>query len=131
MTSGVKISDKNIILALEKTAGVITAAASRLGMDRASLSRRINESDELKVACLDIKEKTLDLAESKLLYGLQRGDKTYVIFYLKTQGKRRGYVERFENREISEDELDAEIKRELARLAGEGKEETPRKSKKP
>jgi DNA-binding Lrp family transcriptional regulator len=96
MTSGVKLSDAKIIKALEKNAGVITAAAESLGMDRASLSRRINKSEKLKTACEEISESMVDLAEGKLLLALRNGNMTAIIFYLKTKGKARGYIERSE-----------------------------------
>lgn len=96
MTSGVKLSDTRIIAALEKNAGIITAAAESLGMNRCSLSSRINGSEKLLAALNEIQDSMVDLAESKLLLALRNGNMTAIIFYLKCKGKARGYVERGE-----------------------------------
>ena len=44
----------------------------------------------------DIAEVTLDFAESMLHKQIQDKDTTATIFFLKTKGKKRGYVERQE-----------------------------------
>ena len=41
----------------------------------------------------DIQETTVDMAESKLLTSINEGNVAAIIFYLKTKGKKRGYVE--------------------------------------
>lgn len=43
------------------------------------------------------KNRILDLAENKLATKINEGDTTSLIFFLKTQGKSRGYVERSEH----------------------------------
>jgi len=44
----------------------------------------------------EVRDGTLDMAESKLISKIKDGNLTAVIFYLKTKGKDRGYVERGE-----------------------------------
>ena len=44
-----------------------------------------------------LNEETLDYAESKLLQSIRDGNVTSIIFYLKTKGKKRGYVEQVDN----------------------------------
>ena len=44
----------------------------------------------------EIAQQTLDLAETKLVQAIGDGNMTAVIFYLKTKGRQRGYIERRE-----------------------------------
>ena len=52
---------------------------------------------EFKEKIDDIKNIALDFVESKLIGKIKEGDIVAILFYLKTQGKKRGYVERVEN----------------------------------
>jgi hypothetical protein len=128
MTNGVKVKDELVIKALFASGGVITYAARALKMDREYLSSRVNSSEILRAAADEAIERNLDLAEDKLLTKIGRGHMTAIIFYLKTKGKRRGYIERQETHEVSDAELNAEIERELARLAGKAKDTTSGKA---
>jgi len=47
-------------------------------------------------ACKDIEDALIDFTESKLIEKINDSDLTAIIFYLKTKGKDRGYVERSE-----------------------------------
>lgn len=85
-----------IIDALEKTGGVITAAAKSLNTSRVSLYKWIEADGKLREAKEQAEESLLDLAESKLFQAINKGDMTAIIFTLKTRGKKRGYVERQE-----------------------------------
>lgn len=51
---------------------------------------------EFRQRCIDIEERNLDLAEMKLLNAIREGKTAELLFYLKTKGKKRGYVERQE-----------------------------------
>ena len=53
-------------------------------------------SCKLDIACDDLKDVTLDFAESQLHKQIKEGNTTATIFLLKTLGKKRGYVERQE-----------------------------------
>ena len=55
-----------------------------------------NEDKEFKALVDDISNMSLDFAESKLLEQIKDGSTAATIFYLKTKGKKRGYVERQE-----------------------------------
>ena len=78
-----------------KAFGNLSTAAKSLQVERATLYRWI-EQEGLEEAVQEGRNRRLDFAESMLDKGMQDGNMTAIIFYLKTQGKSRGYVERQE-----------------------------------
>ncbi len=82
-----------IIEALDQVNGFIKPAAKALKVTRMSVYRWINEDPELKEAHEQIREGMIDFAESQLLKNISSGKETSLIFFLKTQGKSRGYIE--------------------------------------
>ena len=79
--------------ALEKSLGVVTTACKKVGIDRTTHYRWMREDEQYKTDVEATKDITLDFAESQLHKQIQDGNTTATIFYLKTQGKKRGYVE--------------------------------------
>lgn len=82
--------------AIKEANGFITHAARKLDTSRTTLHAMINRHPKLKEAVIDAREGMKDFAESKLLQNIKDGKETSLIFYLKTQAKDRGYVERQE-----------------------------------
>lgn len=76
--------------------GNISAIARHFGVDRATIQRRVDESSGLQTALASAREGMIDTAESRLYKAIKEGKTPELIFFLKTQGKRRGYVERQE-----------------------------------
>ncbi len=87
---------KALIDALTKSLGIVTTACKQVGVGRTTYYQWLREDLEFKKAVADVKEVALDFAESQLHKQIQEGNTTATIFYLKTQGKARGYVERQE-----------------------------------
>src|SRR4051812_42832968 len=87
---------KALLEALEKSLGVVTTACKTVGLDRGTFYRYYNEDADFKKEVDSIEDIALDFAESKLHKQIDKGDTTATIFYLKTKGKRRGYIERQE-----------------------------------
>jgi hypothetical protein len=81
--------------AIVKAFGNLSAASKSLGVDRVSLYKWI-EQDGLEQAVIEGRNSRLDFVEGKLDQKIDGGDTTAIIFFLKTQGKSRGYVERQE-----------------------------------
>jgi hypothetical protein len=75
--------------------GNLSTAAKSLQVERATLYAWI-EQEGLEEAVQEGRNRRLDFAESMLDKGMKDGNMTAIIFYLKTQGKSRGYVERQE-----------------------------------
>ena len=83
-----------IIKAIEETNGLLTMAAKKAGVGSTTMFRYVHDYPSVKQAVLNAKEAMLDYAEGKLYNKIKAGDNTAIIFYLKTQGKARGYIER-------------------------------------
>lgn len=87
---------KAMIQALEKSLGIVTTAAKQVGISRDTHYRWLKDDEEYKEAVDSIADMTLDFAESKLHQRMKDDSDTAIIFYLKTKGKKRGYIERSE-----------------------------------
>ena len=111
------LTAEKMIDAIEKSKGFVSTAAQLLGCSRRHFYARMNTMPTVQAALEDVREKRHDFVESKLLKRIDAEDITANIFYLKTQCKNRGYVERQEIRNVDDAEIDAEIERELARVA--------------
>ena len=105
MATKTDILKKAMLKALEKTHGIVTEASKKAKIHRSTHYDWINNDPEYKKAVDDIENMALDFTESKMFEGIQEGDKTLIIFHLKTKGKKRGYTERNEI-EVVKDEID-------------------------
>lgn len=81
---------------LSQSAGFVSMACESAGVGRTTYYRWYEEDEEFRQKCKDIEEANIDYAESKLLTQIKEGNTTATIFFLKTKGKNRGYVERQE-----------------------------------
>lgn len=87
---------KALLEALEKSLGVVTTACKTVGIDRTTHYRWLKEDEEFETQVKDIENVALDFAESQLLKQIKDNNTTAIIFYLKTKGKNRGYIEKQE-----------------------------------
>ena len=87
---------EQIIGALNQADGYVSKAASILGGAVQTLYNYRERYPTVKAAWDDIKEKRHDFVENSLHKAIKDGNVTAMIFYLKTQAKSRGYVERQE-----------------------------------
>ena len=92
-----KFKIEQIQNALLKANGLVSVAAKVLNCDNQTIYNYIKEFPQLKDTLQEARDKTLDLAENKLFELINEKDKTAIIFFLKTIGRGRGYIERFEN----------------------------------
>lgn len=94
MTRPIQIPTEEIIEALVDTKGNLSESAKRLGCSRRILYDRIAAEPKLRQVKEQERQKLLDLAENRLAEAIDRGEPFALCFYLKTQGKDRGYVEK-------------------------------------
>jgi hypothetical protein len=79
--------------ALEKSLGVVTTAAKSIGITRETHYEWMRTDAEYKAKVEALSDVALDFAESQLHKQIQNGEVSSTIFYLKTKGKKRGYIE--------------------------------------
>lgn len=87
---------KAILEALEKHLGIVTTACRTVGIGRTTFYGWLNEDKEFAKKVEDVQNIALDFAESQLHKQIGDGNTSATIFYLKTKGKGRGFVERQE-----------------------------------
>jgi hypothetical protein len=114
--SGSGLTREAIALKIAPLNGNLDAIARALGSSRRTIKRIIDSDPALLSAWEDAREGMTDNAESALYRGVIAGQAWAVCFYLKTQGRKRGYIERAEtfNLNVNMDLLTVE---QLERLA--------------
>lgn len=101
---------KAMIEALKKSLGIVTTACKEVGIERQTHYNWLKDDPDYKAQVEALDDMVLDFAESKLHQSINNGSDTATIFFLKTKGKKRGYVEKSEitqtniNVEVSEEE---------------------------
>ena len=93
-----RLSDKQkaFLETFEKSATNVSTACKKAGITRKTYYRWMNTNDTLKERVEDIRESMIDFAESMLYKNMKAGKETSTLFFLKTRGKSRGYVEKQE-----------------------------------
>lgn len=110
----VDIHKKELLEALEDYKGIVSTACKSVGLSRTTFYDYYNEDPEFAKAVEAINEGAIDFVEGKLFEKIngitvqqynskgepviyeQAPSDTAIIFYLKTKGKKRGYIERQE-----------------------------------
>ena len=87
---------QQVIDALEEGRGYVSKAASLLGCSPRTVYNYRDKYTSVAEAWAAIREARHDFVENKLHESINSGNVTAIIFYLKTQCKDRGYVERQE-----------------------------------
>ncbi len=85
-----------MLKALEKSLGIVTVACKNSDVPRSTYYKWLNEDEDFALAVKEIENIALDFAESQLHKQISENSTPATIFYLKTKGKKRGYIERQE-----------------------------------
>ncbi len=88
-----KLDPELVAAAIAKHNGNISVVAKKFGVQRASVQELIHKRPALQTILADAREGMLDDAESALYKKAQEGEGWAVCFFLKTQGRGRGYLE--------------------------------------
>ena len=87
-----KAKQEAVLQALAKTLGVVAPACRQANVSRTQFYEWCKDP-EFKAKVDEVYEEALDFVESKAFNLIQEGCVPMTIFYLKTKGKKRGYVE--------------------------------------
>ena len=90
------IKKEAILQALENSLGVVTVACKQADIPRSTYYKWLKEDEEFAKVVKDIENIALDFGESQLHSQMKDGNTSATIFFLKTKGKKRGYIERQE-----------------------------------
>jgi hypothetical protein len=90
------IKKEAMLQALENSLGVVTVACKQTETPRSTYYKWLKEDEEFAKAVKEIENIALDFGESQLHSQMKDGNTSATIFFLKTKGKKRGYVERSE-----------------------------------
>ena len=85
-----------MVEAMVKALGVVSSAVKIVGISRETHYKWYREDESYKQRIDDVDNVALDFAESQLHKQIVAGSTAATIFFLKTKGKRRGYIERQE-----------------------------------
>lgn len=97
MGAPAKFTSDQIALALRETKGMVTVAARKLGCSHNTIYKYAEKHQNVKDALREERQLMGDIAELALFKAIQNGEMSAIIFYLKTQCKDRGYIERHEH----------------------------------
>lgn len=87
---------ETIVKIYEKKGCNITATCTALGISRKTFYEWKEKKKKLSEGLEAAEEAIIDFAESKLVEHINNDDVQALIFFLRTKGKKRGYVEKTE-----------------------------------
>ena len=87
---------KALLEALRKSLGIVTNACERVDVGRTTYYEWYNNDEDFRTKVDDLQNIALDFAESQLHKQIAKQSTAATILYLKTKGKKRGYIERQE-----------------------------------
>ena len=89
-----KARKKAFIEILRANGGNIKQSCIKANMGRSTYYGWIDDDKEFENEVKDVNEELLDFTESQLMKHITKGNLTAIIFYLKTKGQSRGYIEK-------------------------------------
>lgn len=90
--------------------GNLSAIARRLNVTRPTVYSYVKRWKTVSDAVNEEKEAMLDFTENQLFKQVQAGNITAIIFTLKTIGKSRGYIERYEHTGADDEPMEIVVK---------------------
>jgi hypothetical protein len=113
-----KVTNDQVKAAIIKTRGLVYLAAQALNITPQALFMRARKFPEIRQLIENERNRIIDFGEAKLVEAVGKGEGWAVCFLLKTQGRRRGYSERFEVEDLRR-EVEA-LRNDVAAAIGGG-----------
>ena len=88
------LKKETFLAALLNSDGNISKACGQTNISRTTIYDWIKKDEGFKDKVSYVSEELLDMAEDQLLKMIRNGNLTATIFYLKTKGQARGYIEK-------------------------------------
>ena len=88
------LKKETFLAALLNSDGNISKACGQTNISRTTIYDWIKKDDKFQEKVSYVNEELLDMAEDQLLKMIRKGNLTATIFYLKTKGQSRGYIEK-------------------------------------
>jgi len=88
------LKKETFLAALLSSDGNISKACGQTNISRTTIYDWIKKDDKFQEKVSYVNEELLDMAEDQLLTMIRNGNLTATIFYLKTKGQARGYIEK-------------------------------------
>jgi len=88
------LKKETFLAALLNSDGNISKACGQTNISRTTIYDWIKKDDKFQEKVSYVNEELLDMAEDQLLTMIRNGNLTATIFYLKTKGQARGYIEK-------------------------------------
>lgn len=88
-----ELQKRLVLEALRSALGIVSQACNSVGISRQTFYEWKRNDPDFAQEVEDVYETAIDFAESKLFKQIESGNTTATIFFLKTKGKKRGYVE--------------------------------------
>lgn len=91
------LTEESVAEALRELGGNMAAVGRKFGVGRNAVQEYVSNRDHLRAICLEQKEVLCDDIEGSFIRNARDGGNVAAqIFFLKTQGRHRGYSERLE-----------------------------------
>ena len=94
--AGKSFAIPDIVLAINESLGYLSLAALKIGCTRRTIEYYADQFPEVRAAISEQRELMKDKVELRLYNKISSDDLGAMCFYLKTQAKDRGYIERSE-----------------------------------
>jgi len=88
-----ELHKKKLLIALEKSLGIVTHACKEVGISRNQFHVYYREDEEFRKAVDDINEITLDFVENELFKKIKQGSEKAITFYMRYKARKRGYTD--------------------------------------